>query len=141
MPIESIVPAEPNDEVIRRALSDKATYIRLSREGITGSMGRSIAEVIGRDVTISVLRTSPKNLARYFRNDRLSKADTEQILDTLRTTAAAEAVWGGKESAQQWLHEPVPALGNEVPIDLMDTFEGRKWVREVLRKIETGDFS
>ncbi|WP_416397366.1 antitoxin Xre/MbcA/ParS toxin-binding domain-containing protein [Allohahella sp. A8] len=53
----------------------------------------------------------------------------------------ANRVWGGLKSAKQWLSSPVPALDGERPIDLFDTFEGRRWVTTVLRHIETGDFS
>jgi uncharacterized protein (DUF2384 family) len=35
----------------------------------------------------------------------------------------------------------VPALDGERPINLFDTFEGRRWVAQVLNKIEHGDFS
>lgn len=133
--------AAPNEDVVRRAMTDRATYIRLAREGLTGSMGYYISQLVGRDVTTSVLSTSSKNLARYFRNARLPMADSESLLDALRTTFAAEVAWGDREPAKQWLHEAVPALGNEAPINLMDTFEGRSWIREALRKIATTDFS
>lgn len=50
-------------------------------------------------------------------------------------------IWGDHDTAREWLHAPVPALVGERPVDLFDTFEGRQWVRQVLRKIEHGEFS
>ncbi|MFO6419098.1 antitoxin Xre/MbcA/ParS toxin-binding domain-containing protein [Hylemonella sp. W303a] len=52
--------------------------------------------------------------------------------------AFAEEVFGTKEKSQEWMRTVVVALGNTRPIDLMSTPEGRKWVRDVLDKIQEG---
>ena len=61
-------------------------------------------------------------------------------MDTLRVFATAAAAFGGLERAQSWLDTGLPALGGDRPIDLCDTFEGRRLVREILRKVEYGEF-
>lgn len=53
----------------------------------------------------------------------------------------AEEVFGSREKAQEWMRFEVVALGNARPIDLMTTPEGRKWVRDVLEKIDDGEFT
>lgn len=50
----------------------------------------------------------------------------------------AEEVFANKEKAQEWMRCEIIALGSARPIDLMTTSEGRKWVRDVLEKINEG---
>ena len=58
----------------------------------------------------------------------------------LRLVAATAAAFGGPERAQDWLGTALPALAGDRPIDLCDTFEGRRLVREIIRKVEYGEF-
>lgn len=50
----------------------------------------------------------------------------------------AEEVFGSKEKSQEWMRTEVVALRSARPIDMMSTPEGRKWVRDVLEKIQEG---
>lgn len=124
-----------------RALNDKFEYIRMTRHGMSGTVVKEIVGVVGREISVRVLHTSQNNLARLYRRKALSTTDTESMLDSLKTYNLAERIWGDREAAQEWLNTAIPALAGEKPMDLFDTFEGREWVRQVLRKIETGDFS
>lgn len=58
--------------------------------------------------------------------------DVDQIF------AFAEEVFGTKEQSQEWMRTEVVAMKCARPIDMMSTPEGRKWVREVLEKIQEG---
>ncbi len=71
----------------------------------------------------------------------MDKERSEEVLDAVRLLNQAVDTWESTELAMQWLHSPVAALAGEKPIELFDTFEGRKWVSQVLDKIEQGDFS
>lgn len=53
----------------------------------------------------------------------------------------AERILGSSLKAEGWMNKRVPALGNEKPITLINSEEGRQRIYEVLHKIETGDFS
>jgi len=50
--------------------------------------------------------------------------------------ALAVFVLGDKQKADLWLHRPSPALGNELPIKLLETDAGRQRVEHELRKIQ-----
>ena len=52
----------------------------------------------------------------------------------------AVSVFGSRERGIEWLVTLIPALGDQRPVDLCDTFEGRTRVREALRKIEYGEY-
>tara|TARA_B100000214_G_scaffold57877_1_gene37391 strand:+ start:4649 stop:4858 length:210 start_codon:yes stop_codon:yes gene_type:complete len=62
-------------------------------------------------------------------------------LDTAHVLRQAREIWKSEAATKEWLQSPVPALGGKAPYELLDTPEGRRSVSEVLRKIESGDFS
>tara|TARA_R110000823_G_C15937066_1_gene500043 strand:- start:2702 stop:2944 length:243 start_codon:yes stop_codon:yes gene_type:complete len=53
----------------------------------------------------------------------------------------ATAVFESQQAAMQWLESPVVALGRKQPHELLDTPAGCETVYQLLRKIQTGDFS
>ncbi|MFO8003543.1 antitoxin Xre/MbcA/ParS toxin-binding domain-containing protein [Thioalkalivibrio sp.] len=124
------------------ALSDQADYIRLVRTGIPGEVVKKAVALLGnREMFVRLLHTSSANLSRFYRRKALDPVATEEVLDVLRLYAEATRIWGDLDSANAWLDTPVAALAGEKPLQLFDTFEGRKWVREVLRKIAFGEFT
>lgn len=50
----------------------------------------------------------------------------------------AEEVFGSEQKSQEWMRTEVIALRSAKPIDMVSTPEGRKWVRDVLEKIQEG---
>ena len=46
-----------------------------------------------------------------------------------------------EEKFQRWLSKPVPALGNFIPNELLDSIEGLKKVEIILHRIEYGVYS
>ena len=52
----------------------------------------------------------------------------------------AERTFAGLVRAREWLETALPALGGQRPIDLCDTFEGRRLVQDAIRRIEYGEF-
>ena len=104
------------------------------------SSGRPSTRFGHRDFFARLLGTTSGHLGRLYGRESLGRARTEGLLDTLRTFAAAAAAFGGLERAQDWLDTALPALGGDRPIDLCDTFEGRRLVREIIRKVEYGEF-
>ncbi len=123
-------------------LDNQAEYIRTVREGIPGGVVKEAIKIIGsRELFTRLLDTTSANLSRYYHKKALNRVDTEEVLDTLRIFLEASRVWNDIDLARTWLNTPVSALAGEKPIDLFDTFEGRNWVRQVLRKIAHGEFS
>ena len=127
------------------AFVDQGVYIRTVRAGLSGEVVKQAIDVIGhRDFFVRLLGTTSGHLNRLYGRKSLDPARTEGLLDTLRIFAAAAAAtataFGGLERAQDWLGAALPALGGDRPIDLCDTFEERRLVREVIRKIEYGEF-
>lgn len=122
-------------------LSDRPTYINTARSGVSGSAIKTGSKRIDRALFIKLMNTSSSNLSRLYSKKSLNTSDSEEILDTFCVVAAAIAIWDDIDRALVWLNTPIPALAGDKPIDLFDTFSGRKWVSEVLSKIEQGEFS
>lgn len=130
-------------DVPAAAFDDQAMYIRTVREGISGAVVKQAIEAFGgnRELFVRLLDTTSANLSRYYRKRILSRADSEEVLDTLRVYRHALKVFGSEQVAREWLSTSIPALAGERPLGLFDTFEGRNLVRATLRKLEYGEFS
>jgi putative toxin-antitoxin system antitoxin component (TIGR02293 family) len=123
-------------------LEDRTAYIQAIRRGISGEIVKQAVQVLEeRELFIHLLNTNSANLSRFYHQKLLTKMQSEGILDTLRVFQDAITVFENEQLAKEWLHTRIPALAGEYPINLCDTFEGRKLVRETLRAIEYGEFS
>lgn len=138
-------------DVVARALppavfDDTAEFIRTVRRGVPGSVIKEAIAALGntreaREMFVTLLETTSGNLHRYYKRAALSRTESEEVLDALRVIHFANEVFGDPALAADWLNSPIPALAGEAPLALCDTFQGRRWVRETLRKIEYGEFS
>lgn len=121
---------------------DPVAYMRQVHEGISGEVVREAIDVFGdRELFVRLLETTPGNLHRYYKRAALGRTESEEVLDTLSVLRYATKVFEDAEIAREWMRCEVPALSGSRPVDLLDTFIGRKLVREVLGKIEHGEFS
>ena len=131
-----------DSELSPTILEDRSEYIQTVRQGISGKIVERAVKVLGeREFFVRLLSTSSGNLNRLYRSPSLSRVQTEGILDTLKVFDKAINVFGNEEIAKEWLHTSIPALDGELPLDLCDTFEGRRLVKESLEAIEYGEFT
>ncbi|WP_372614187.1 antitoxin Xre/MbcA/ParS toxin-binding domain-containing protein [Halomonas sp.] len=127
----------------RDVYTDQEVFIRTVREGVSGRILKKAVSAMpdDRKVFVRLLETDSGNLHRFYKRKSLGRAQSEELLDTLKLYIEAEKVFGDREIAEDWLHTPVPALSGSRPVDLFDTFAGRAMVRQALRKISFGEFS
>ncbi|WP_412537079.1 antitoxin Xre/MbcA/ParS toxin-binding domain-containing protein [Marinobacter sp. MIT932201] len=122
--------------------SNPEAFISAVRSGAPGQWLASMIQSTGLQEGIgNALAMNPDQLVLACQSDALSRRTTESMLDVARVLKAGEATWGSQEKSIEWLVSSVPALADNSPLNLMDTFEGRRWVMQTLRKIEYGDFS
>ena len=123
-------------------LEDRGAYIQAVRKGVPGKIVEQAVKTLGeRDLFVRLLSTSSGNLNRLYHSKLLTKVQTEGVLDTLKVFQGAIDVFGDENIAKSWLHTAIPALDGELPINLCDTFEGRRLVKEALAAIEYGEFT
>lgn len=122
--------------------ADRVAFIHAARDGIPGDWLASVIQSSGADEGIAkALGVQLKNLEAMCRMETLDTRTSEAVLDIARVFSLCFAVWESPVLADQWLKSKLPALGDESPVSLLDTHEGRRWIIEVLRKIEGGQFS
>tara|TARA_R110001599_G_scaffold160098_1_gene347752 strand:+ start:157 stop:591 length:435 start_codon:yes stop_codon:yes gene_type:complete len=125
-----------------RLFLDSALYIDTVRAGIPGLWLARVALLsgIGKEIG-KTLGMSEQRFEAACQMDTLDTRTSEAVLEIARVLSVCFSVWESQALGKAWLGCHVPALGEETPLSLMDTHEGRCWLMEVLRKIEGGDFS
>lgn len=117
-------------------------FIEAVRTGISGAWLASAVNASGNiDLFASALQLSAAEVKLLFNKQHLDSHTSEIILDVISLLRRCVSVWESSAQAMRWLHLPVTALGGVEPARLIDTFEGRRWISQVLTKIEQGQFS
>ena len=128
-------------DVSAAAFADRSAFIAAVRAGLPGEVVKQTVDVVGyRELVVRLVGTTSANLHRVYRRKALARAQSEALLDTLRVFNLAERAFAGLVLAREWLETVLPALGGQRPIDLCDTFEGRRLVQDAIRRIEYGEF-
>lgn len=94
---------------------------------------------VDRDVLLRVLGISERTIQRkHVTSGRLSQAVSDRLSRIDRIYALAIDVFGDRRKAAAWLKRPSRALGNELPLQLLDTDAGTERVERELRQIQYG---
>ena len=96
---------------------------------------------LSREQVLSALALPPRTIARRKEESRLSAIESDRVYRLARIAARAEEVFGDIVKARIWLLRPNRALGNVLPLNLLDTDEGTRQVEAVLGRIEHGVWS
>ena len=87
----------------------------------------------------NILQISPRTMQRYDTDQMLPPVVSEKLLllnDLYEK--ADEVLGGGPENVTKWLRKPIAALGNQRPLDYLDTYEGLNEVMNIMGRIEWG---
>jgi hypothetical protein len=125
------------------ALNDDVEFIRTVRKGVPGQLVRETVLLMGghRKLIAEIAGTTPGNLPLIYKRTALGKAQSEGILDLLRLFFYASSIFDSDDIVREWFSCEIPALSGSRPVDLLDTFQGRAIVRNVLGSIKHGEFS
>ncbi len=94
---------------------------------------------IERPVLLKVLGISERTAQRKNKHEALlSPSASDRLARIDRIFHLAADVLGSEEKAAEWLKRPNRTLGNETPLDLLDTDAGSQQVERELRQIEFG---
>jgi putative toxin-antitoxin system antitoxin component (TIGR02293 family) len=84
-------------------------------------------------------RLSEGSFARRKQSGRLSSDESERLLRVSRVfERAAELYDGDVAGAREWLETPIPALGNQKPLDLARSEPGAREVEDLIGRIGHG---
>ena len=146
------VPMTPTTEIVKALGGNKALKHRVLamddlrqrvRAGLPFSVFEKVLEnfSLSREDVSKALGLSIRTIARRKREQRLSPDDSNKLVRLARIAAQACQVLGGVEKASRWLKSENRALGNQVPLYLLDTEIGARQIEEVLGRIEHGSYS
>ena len=94
---------------------------------------------VDRALLIEVLGVSERTVQRKrFISGRLSPSASDRLSRIDRIYTLAVEVFGDGEMAAQWMKRSSRALGNELPLKLLDTDAGTQQVERELRQIQHG---
>ncbi|WP_434361561.1 MbcA/ParS/Xre antitoxin family protein [Parasalinivibrio latis] len=122
--------------------SNRAKKIQIIRQGISGSVLEKTVKGYPeqRALFCTVLGTASTNLSRLYKA-HLDKRKSEDFLHLLGVLMAVTDLYEGDQAlVAELLNTRIPALGDQKPVDLLDTFEGRELVKEYLNKLCWGEF-
>lgn len=111
------------------------------RKGLPAATLKRTARLleVDRSLLLQILGISERMLQRkHLLSARLSPAASDRLARIDRIHALALEVFGDGQQAAEWLKRPNRALGNELPLKLLDTDAGTQQVGGELRQIQHG---
>jgi len=128
----------------RNLMTDPLVRLATIKQGVPGSTLKAVVTDFypsEREIFCEALHTASSNLSRLYRR-KLDKQKSEEFIDTMAVYLMAQDLYDGdKALALELLNTNIPALNSVKPVDLLDTFEGRRIVKEYLSKLGWGEFS
>ncbi|AWY00501.1 hypothetical protein A8139_11245 [Marinomonas primoryensis] len=97
-------------------------YLSIVRSGVSGEKLQAIIKLTGeKELIAHAIGKSVSSISRSYHVKRLSPAITDSLIDTLRVYIQVVRIYGSVDLASEWIHSPIPALGGEVPANILDT--------------------
>lgn len=117
---------DPHMHLLDRGLT-KASIEAL--KGATGLSWQQLADI---------LHVTVRTLQRYQPDQPLPPTLAEWVLRLADVYAKGYDVFGDRAMFQRWMQQPVPALGNVVPLSLLPSLYGMDKIMQELGRIEHG---
>jgi putative toxin-antitoxin system antitoxin component (TIGR02293 family) len=138
-----IVEALGGRKVLKRQISNLNELRQTVGAGLPYASLEAVMVKFGlaRGEAASALHLPQRTFARRKKERKLRAGESDRLLRLARLGAYAAYVLGNEEKAARWLRRPNRALGNEVPLELLESDIGARQVEEVLGRIEYGVYS
>ncbi|GIZ53657.1 type II RES/Xre toxin-antitoxin system antitoxin [Noviherbaspirillum aridicola] len=132
---------EKFDELVHGKPLMGTAAIEAIRRGYPAAIMKSASAFLGvSEARIQrVMHVSPSTASRLIKQkEAVDAAATERVLRISDVTRFAIEVFEDESAAKDWLRMPNESLGQNAPLDLLDTEPGAVTVRQVLNAIATG---
>lgn len=135
----AIIDVVGGPSIVGAMVSSQFDLIRMVRAGLPVTAIHALVQSgrLSRSETDRVVLPR-KTLAHRERIGTLTADQSDRLLRVARVLAAAEEVFGDRDTAHAWLRRATTALRGEVPLDLLDTEEGAREVEILLGRIAHG---
>jgi len=120
---------------------DPMQVITLIRNGVSGDSIIKLADLINipKNDVYNLLNLKARTAQRQM-SKNLDADKSGHLVQITRILQRCVGVFEDLEKAKRWLKSPNYALGNQTPLNLLDTSEGIELVRDTLTRIEYGTF-
>lgn len=132
-----------NTKQLMLTLKDPLKEIQTIREGVNPELIEKFLDdqsLVVKDVLGRLKITTSTYFAKKKEGRNLDSASTEKLLRLITVMQSAKEVIG-KNEAKNWLYRKIPALNEQIPMDLLDTEVGHRLVEQVLLQIKYGIYS
>ena len=125
-----------------KAIKDDISIMEMSNKGVNSKVFFELSEISGINKNFlaeEIFDVSLKTMQRYQKeNQNLNARNSEIALKLLSLFKKGEEVFGTTKSFFAWLNKTAFGLGNQIPINLMNTNTGIDLIEEELLRIEFG---
>ncbi|KTD03125.1 antitoxin Xre/MbcA/ParS toxin-binding domain-containing protein [Legionella feeleii] len=121
-------------------LKDPIKEIKIIREGVSPELIEHFLNewsFFVKDILNSLQIPKSTYFAKKRTHALLDPSTTEKFLRLISVAQLAKEVIG-KNEAKNWLYRPIPSLGDQAPMDLLDTEVGHRLVEQTLMQIKYG---
>jgi putative toxin-antitoxin system antitoxin component (TIGR02293 family) len=117
--------------------------MEVTNEGISKKELEQLKEKGGLDYDqlAYILDVARSTLIAKKSLDRFASGLSEKIMSLADIYSYGYEVFGDQEQFNQWIFEPVKALGGKAPYDILNNHYGRQEVRNLIGRIDYGVYS
>lgn len=122
---------------------DPIKEIEIIRKGINPELIENFLNdqsFVVKDVLSRLKITTSTYFAKKKDHKLLDSGSTEKFLRLISVVKNAEEILGQQE-AKGWLYKKIPSLGDQIPMDLLDTEAGHRLVDQALLQIKFGIYN
>ncbi len=132
-----------NTNKLMNYFKDPIKEIEIIREGINPVLIDKFLNdqsFVVKDVLSRLKITTSTYFAKKKEHKLLDSGTTEKFLRLISIVQNAQEILGSQE-AKHWLYQKIPSLGDQVPMDLLDTEAGHRLVEQALLQIKYGIYN
>ncbi len=124
-------------------LDSPLSYMQVSQDGLTRQNFDRLKAFTGLDTETlaSILAITSRTIQRKKTTDTFRPDISEKMLEIADIYSFGISVFEDKEKLQQWINTELLALANKKPVELLSSSYGRRYIRQLLGRIEHGVFS
>lgn len=122
---------------------DPIKEIEIIRKGINPNLIENFLNdqsFVVKDVLNRLKITTSTYFAKKKDHKLLDSSSTEKFLRLFSVVQSAQEILGSQES-KNWLYRKIPSLGDQIPMDLLDTETGHRLVEQALLQIKYGVYN
>lgn len=94
-----------------------------------------------KDVLIRLRIPSSTYFSKKKNHQPLDSNSTEKFIRLITVLGKASDILGGRTEARRWIYSNIPSLGNQAPVNLLDTEVGHRLVEQTLLQIKYGMYA